>query len=117
MAHPTDVHVGKRLREARLASGMTQTELVNALGISFQKVQKYERGTNRIGASRLWDVCKVLDLAVVYFFEGLSRGGKEESQSALSSRAIKLAKAIDEIQNDDVKTHFLRLVRSYTKSA
>ena len=53
MAHPTDVHVGKRLREARLASGMTQTELVNALGISFQKVQKYERGTNRIGASRL----------------------------------------------------------------
>ena len=56
-------------------------------------------------------------MAVVYFFEGLSRGGKEDPQPALSSRAIKLAKAIDEIQNDDVKTHFLRLVRSYTKSA
>ena len=117
MAHLTDVHVGRRLREARLAKGMTQTDLAIALGLSFQQVQKYEKGINRIGASRLWDICEVLDVAVVYFFEGLSRGGKENLQPALSSRAIKLAKAIDEIQNDDVKTHFLRLVRSYTKSA
>ena len=117
MAHPTDVHVGRRLRDARLSKGMTQTNLGIALGVSFQQVQKYEKGLNRIGASRLWDICKVLDVAVIHFFDGLNRGGKEGPQLALSSRAIKLAKAIDEIQNDDVKTHFLRLVRSYTKSA
>ena len=117
MAHPTDVHVGRRLREARLAKGMTQTDLGNALGVSFQQVQKYEKGTNRIGSSRLWDICTVLDVTVAYFFEGLSRGGKSEPEPALSSRAIKLAKEIDEIRDDDVKTHFLRLVRSYAKSA
>ena len=53
MAHPTDVHVGGRLREARLAKGMTQTDLGIDLGVSFQQVQKYEKGMNRIGASRL----------------------------------------------------------------
>ena len=75
MAHPTDVHVGRRLREARLSKGMTQTNLGIALGVSFQQVQKHEKGMNRIGASRLWDICKILDVAVIYFFEGLSGGG------------------------------------------
>ena len=89
MAHLTDVHVGRRLREARLAKGMTQTDLAIALGVSFQQVQKHEKGMNRIGASRLWDICKILDVAVIYFFEGLSRGGKEDPQPALSSQAIK----------------------------
>ena len=89
MAHPVEVHVGRRLREARLAKGMTQSDLGIALEVSFQQVQKYEKVMNRIGASRLWDICKVLDVAVVYFFEGLSRGGKEDPQPALSSQAIK----------------------------
>ena len=65
MVHPTDVHVGRRLREARLAKGMTQTDLGVALGVSFQQVQKYEKGMNRIGSSRLWDICKILDVTVV----------------------------------------------------
>jgi transcriptional regulator with XRE-family HTH domain len=117
MPHPTDVHVGQRVREARLAKGMTQTDLGNALGISFQQVQKYEKGTNRVGSSRLWDICKVLDQPITFFFEGLSRGGIGDPEPALSSRAIKLAKEIDEISDDNVKTHFLRLVRSYAKSA
>jgi transcriptional regulator with XRE-family HTH domain len=117
MPHPTDVHVGQRIREARLAKGMTQTDLGNSLGISFQQVQKYEKGTNRVGSSRLWEVCKVLDQPITFFFEGLSRGGTGDPEPALSSRAIKLAKEIDEISDDNVKTHFLKLVRSYAKSA
>ncbi len=117
MPHPTDVHVGQRVREARLAKGMTQTDLGNALGISFQQVQKYEKGTNRVGSSRLWEICKVLDQPITFFFEGLSRGAAGDPEPALSSRAIKLAKEIDEISDDNVKTHFLRLVRSYAKSA
>ena len=117
MPHPTDVHVGQRTREAPLAKGMTQTDLGNSLGISFQQVQKYEKGTNRVGSSRLWEVCKVLDQPITFFFEGLSRGAANEPEPALSSRAIKLAKEIDEISDDNVKTHFLKLVRSYAKSA
>jgi transcriptional regulator with XRE-family HTH domain len=117
MPHPTDIHVGRRVREARLAKGMTQTDLGNALGVSFQQVQKYEKGTNRVGSSRLWDMCKVLDQPIVYFFDGLTRGTAGEPEPALSSRAIKLAKEIDEIADDSVKTHFLRLVRSYAKTA
>ena len=69
MPHPTDVHVGQRAREARVAKGMTQTDLGDALGLSFQQVQKYEKGTNRIGSSRLWEICKVLAQPITFFFE------------------------------------------------
>ena len=117
MPHPTDVHVGQRAREARVAKGMTQTDLGDALGLSFQQVQKYEKGTNRIGSSRLWEICNVLDQPITFFFEGLSRGTATAPKPALSSRAIKLAKEIDEISDDTVKTHFLRLIRSYAKSS
>ena len=117
MARPTDVHVGQKLREARLAKGMTQTDLGNALGISFQQVQKYEKGTNRMGSSRLWDTCIVLDVTPSYYFDGLSRDGETPNEPSLSSRAIKLAKEIDQIKDHDVKNHFLRLVRSYAASA
>ena len=117
MPHPTDVHVGQRAREARVAKGMTQTDLGDALGLSFQQVQKYEKGTNRIGSSRLWEICKVLDQPITFFFEDLSRGTATAPKPALSSRAIKLAKEIDEISDDTVKTHFLRLIRSYAKSS
>ena len=117
MPHPTDVHVGQRAREARLAKGMSQTDLGDALGLSFQQVQKYEKGTNRIGSSRLWEICKVLDQPITFFFEDLSPGTATAPKPALSSRAIKLAKEIDEISDDTVKTHFLRLIRSYAKSS
>ena len=117
MPHPTDVHVGQRAREARVAKGMTQTDLGDALGLSFQQVQKYEKGTNRIGSSRLWEICKVLDQPITFFFEDLSHNTATAPKPVLSSRAIKLAKEIDEISDDTVKTHFLRLIRSYAKSS
>lgn len=71
--HPTDVHVGARLKKRRLERRMTQTDLGNALGLTFQQIQKYERGANRIGSSRLWDICIVLNVTISYFFEGLER--------------------------------------------
>ena len=69
--NPVDVHVGKRLRERRSALGITQEKLGNELGLTFQQVQKYERGANRIGASRLFHLCGILDVPPQYFFEGL----------------------------------------------
>ncbi len=116
MPHQTDIHVGRKLREARIAKGLTQTELGKALGVSFQQVQKYEKGTNRIGSSRLWDICVFLSLSVSYFFEGLKRDGRTPTETALSARAIQLAKEIEEIPDAQIKTSFVNLVRSYAKS-
>ena len=69
--NPVDIHVGKRLRERRSILGITQEKLGKELGLTFQQVQKYERGANRIGASRLFHLCGILDVSPQYFFEGL----------------------------------------------
>ena len=66
--HPVDVHVGARLRQRRTLLDMTQTNLGDAIGVTFQQVQKYERGANRIGSSRLFDLSRVLDVPIEYFF-------------------------------------------------
>ncbi len=68
-----DAHVGRRVRERRNALGLSQEKLGNALGISFQQVQKYEIGINRVAASRLWEMAKALEVDVRYFFEGIER--------------------------------------------
>ena len=70
--NPIDQHVGSRVRMRRAILGMTQEKLGLALGLTFQQVQKYEKGTNRIGASRLQAIAKVLDVPPSYFFEGAS---------------------------------------------
>ena len=72
MAHPVDVHVGKRVRHRRWLIGMTQQQLAERVGIKFQQIQKYETGANRVSASRLWDIAEALDVPVSFFFEGLS---------------------------------------------
>ena len=71
MAHPVDVHVGKRVRHRRWLIGMTQQQLAEKVGIKFQQIQKYETGANRVSASRLWDIADALDVPVSFFFEGL----------------------------------------------
>lgn len=84
MAHPVDVHVGKRVRHRRWLIGMTQQQLAEKVGIKFQQIQKYETGANRISASRLWDIADALDVPVSFFFEGL------EDETAASEDAGKM---------------------------
>lgn len=69
--HPVDIHVGKRIRHQRWMIGNTQQQLAGAVGIKFQQIQKYETGANRVSASRLWDIAKVLGVDVAFFFHGL----------------------------------------------
>jgi transcriptional regulator with XRE-family HTH domain len=69
-ANPIDLHVGARIRVQRIVRGMSQTELGNAVGVSFQQLQKYEKGTNRVGASRLHQIASVLKVQPNFFFEG-----------------------------------------------
>lgn len=69
MVHPVDVIVGKRIRLRRSALSISQTELAERLGLTFQQIQKYERGSNRVSCSRLVELSKALDVPIVYFFE------------------------------------------------
>lgn len=75
MPHPVDTHVGQRLKTLRILRGLTQTDLAKPLNISFQQVQKYELGRNRISASKLYMIAGKLDVPVAYFFEGLDDTG------------------------------------------
>lgn len=81
--NPVDVHVGSRVRLRRMLMGLSQERLGEALGLTFQQVQKYERGINRIGASRLWDLSRVLGAPVGYFFDNM-----DESVARASPRQL-----------------------------
>lgn len=70
--HPVDVHVGRRIAEKRLALGYNQSDLGRALGLTFQQVQKYEKGTNRVSSSKLWLIAQFFKVDLAYFFDGLS---------------------------------------------
>lgn len=71
-SHPVDRHVGRRVCEKRIALGYNQSDLGRALGLTFQQIQKYEKGTNRVSASKLWDIARFFKVDIAYFFEGLT---------------------------------------------
>ncbi|MDH3474792.1 MAG: helix-turn-helix domain-containing protein [Rhodospirillales bacterium] len=105
--HPIDVHVGSRLRFRRLAVGLSQERLAKSIGITFQQIQKYERGTNRIVASRLHDLARVLDVPVNYFFSDMNEGELPESTPSAREEAISLSHGLME------ERETLELVRAY----
>ena len=73
-ADEVDAHVGRRLRRRRTALGISQEQLGHALGLTFQQIQKYEKGQNRIGAGRLYRIASILSVPVQYFFDGINNG-------------------------------------------
>jgi transcriptional regulator with XRE-family HTH domain len=81
--NPIDVHVGKRLRLRRTLLGMSQERLGELLGLTFQQVQKYERGVNRIGSSRLFELGQILDVPVSFFFDDMPRTETDAGHAAL----------------------------------
>ena len=111
--HPVDVHVGARLRQRRTLLGMTQTNLGDALGMSFQQVQKYERGKNRISANRLYGLSQLFDVPVEYFFEDMS---PEVTASSQATKGPGKAKKLPSYEPDPMATReTLELVRAYYK--
>jgi len=109
--NPIDVHVGKRIRLRRTLLGMSQEKLGAALGLTFQQVQKYERGANRVGASRLWDLCQILDVPVSFFFDDMA--DNVASQSPAHLRGEEQAIATQQERDPMVKRETLELVRAY----
>jgi transcriptional regulator with XRE-family HTH domain len=84
--NPVDVHVGSRVRLRRTLLGLSQEKLGEAVGLTFQQIQKYERGANRIGASRLFEFSRILDVPVSFFFDDMSERVGGESQGGLSDQ-------------------------------
>ncbi len=108
--NPVDVHVGGRIRLRRTLLGMSQERLGDALGLTFQQVQKYERGTNRVGASRLWDLSRVLDVPVSFFYDDMTDDVADHSPRLISG----LAEEPDVVEADPLtKRETLELVRAY----
>ncbi|MCF3946920.1 helix-turn-helix transcriptional regulator [Acidiphilium sp. AL] len=114
---PIDVHVGSRIRLRRTLLGMSQEKLGDALGLTFQQVQKYERGVNRVGASRLFDISRVLDVPISFFFDDMPEGMNETPMSGPRGRSHGFAEAQEPfgVGLDDqlTKRETLELVRAY----
>jgi transcriptional regulator with XRE-family HTH domain len=120
--NPVDKHVGSRVRMRRLMLDMSQTELANALGITFQQVQKYENGTNRVSASGLMQISRFLKPPVPFFFEGAPsapngrRGAAEEAQPTYvsdflaTSDGLALVKAFINVKNAKLRRCIVHLV-------
>lgn len=83
--NPIDVHVGNRIRLRRTLLGMSQEKLASLLGLTFQQVQKYEKGSNRVGASRLWDISKVLEAPIGFFYEDMDKEVANQSPRTFSA--------------------------------
>ncbi len=126
--NPVDIHVGTRVRLRRQIMKMSQTKLGNQLGVTFQQVQKYERGANRVGASRLWRMSQVLDVPVAFFFDGLDQVSgsaefAEDDQLPIvydfinSTDGVALAKALAQIKNKVVRRQILELARSLARES
>ncbi|MDV6329872.1 helix-turn-helix transcriptional regulator [Asticcacaulis sp. 201] len=120
---PVDAHVGGRVRNRRKFLGLSQTALAEAIGLTFQQVQKYEKGNNRISASKLYDVAKTLRVPVAYFFDGyagdaadMDAGADASEQSASvflsTSEGIELASTFPRIVGGKTRRRLLDLVRA-----
>lgn len=122
--NPIDKHVGSRVRMRRMMVGMSQEKLGDALGLTFQQVQKYEKGTNRIGASRLQQISNILQVPVSFFFEGAPHlagghgaGGLEEAPSPAyvsdflaTSDGLSLTKSFMRIKDAKLRRRIVDLV-------
>ena len=117
MFHPVDVHVGKRVRFKRKVLGYTQSDLGKKVGLTFQQIQKYEKGENRISASKLFQISQVLNTCVSFFFEGYSdeRVVSTEKTFIDDKQSIDLVQSFKTIKNDKLKKRIMLLVDSMSE--
>lgn len=122
--NPIDLHVGAQVRLRRKVKGVSQEALAHRLGLTFQQVQKYERGANRISASKLYEIARVLETSIGSFFEGLPdtstppADGVEEAPSsflhhlALKPEGAELATAFNRVKNRKIRKRVVELVKA-----
>ena len=123
--HPIDRHVGTRIKARRLIRGMMQEDLAKAVSLSFQQVQKYEKGMNRMSSSRLWEIGRIVGVEVAYFFEGMNddiaeiknlrddlHARAQVAPTALSERELRLVHHYGEIKDDIIRDGVYSLIRA-----
>ena len=116
--HPIDVHVGAKVREKRILAGLTQAKLGEPLDLSFQQVQKYEKGINRIGASRLFEIARVLNVSLAELFEGLEVPTGEalpdstEEGLPLKRESMDMMSSYRGIKNKTIRKHLSALAKA-----
>jgi transcriptional regulator with XRE-family HTH domain len=130
-AQPVDAHVGKRIRMRRVFLNISQEKLAEMVGVTFQQVQKYERGANRIAASRLLEFSKALDVEVDFFYEGLPEAGSKKYRHGLSDNAqqalgtddrlysketLELLKVFYSVKNERKRRELLKIIRSMAEN-
>lgn len=108
MAHPVDVHVGRKLKEIRTLRRFSQTDVATRLGLSFQQIQKYEIGSNRIAASRLFELAQIFDVSPAHFFDGLYDGAHSDTQP--SDPGIQIVNALASIKDETVKSRIVTFI-------
>jgi transcriptional regulator with XRE-family HTH domain len=132
-SHPVDIHVGSRMRQRRTLLGMSQAKVGDAVGLTFQQIQKYERGSNRIGSSRLFEFAKVLDVPVSYFFDEMpsnalvgrpmsGRGGKgfgepgtpfgQDKDPLIKRETLELVRAYYKIRESRLRKRLFEMVKA-----
>ena len=118
-ANPIDIQVGNRVRIRRMLIGMSQERLGDTLGLTFQQVQKYEKGINRIGAGRLFEIARILGVPIDYFYDGVSateEAPAEETPPVMafvsSGEGLQLSLAFMKIRDPKVRKRVLDLVKS-----
>jgi len=119
---PYDAEVGRRIRARRVAKQMSQMDLAGRLGLTFQQVQKYEKGTNRVAAGRLKRIAKILDVPILYFFDDTDEHATTGGAAALNghaddSRASRLMRAYSRIDNSTLQQSILDLTEMIATSA
>ena len=126
--HPIDVHVGARVKLRRMILGMSQETLGKSLGLTFQQIQKYEKGVNRIGASRIFELSKLLDVPIQYFYNDYGDTIGAASDTARSDdgdmfmtlvnspEGVQLCRSFSEIKDPQVKKRVLELVKSIAET-
>jgi len=126
-AHPVDVYVGSRIKLRRTLLGISQERLGDALDLTFQQVQKYERGSNRVSASKLFTISEVLDVPISYFFDGLGAEGRGdglrepaspafEHEQLSRKESIDLLKAYYEIDDPKIRRKVIEIIRTLAQS-
>lgn len=124
--HPIDVHVGGRVRLRRTMLGMSQDKLADALGLTFQQIQKYEKGVNRIGSSRVFEISRVLGVPIQFFFDdfdaetgrsyGFAETGGDDGMAMMellnTPEGVQLCKHFASIKDPKIRKRVLELVKS-----
>jgi transcriptional regulator with XRE-family HTH domain len=107
MSHPVDIHVGRKLKQIRTLRRLSQTDVARQLNLSFQQIQKYEIGSNRVAASRLYELARILDVPPSYFFEGL-----HDNADAAPDRdtGLEIVTALASIKDDALRSRIVTFI-------